>query len=108
MSSSTFRLFRSTSPANRCQYVGTLITPDGRVWSLEANVSECDRAPGGPSGSAAAGKLKYFDGTVHGGIDVVRHLLRSARVEGTIPPDLIDLMAGDADVDLNDELPAEL
>ena len=39
----TFRLFRSTSPANRCQYVGTLVTPDGRVWSLEANVSECDR-----------------------------------------------------------------
>ena len=45
---------------------------------------------------------------MHGGIDVVRVLLRSARVEGTIPPDLIDLMAGDADVDLNDELPAEL
>ncbi len=91
----TFRLFRSTSSANRAEYVGTLVTPDGRCYTLEADVSEYVK----PDGTRA----RYFAGRVFGGQDVVRAMLRGAKAQGTIPADLVTLMEQDAE--LNDPLP---
>jgi hypothetical protein len=92
----TFRLFRSTSSANRCEYVGTVTTPDGQIYAIEANVSEHDK----PDGT----KGKHFEGHVFPSGHLTRQMLRSAKVDGQTPDDLIKLMQG-PDPDLNDKLP---
>lgn len=77
----TFTLFKSTSSANRCEYIGSVTTPDGRVWAIEANVSEHDRGDGS--------KGKHFEGQVFGGGYLARQMLRDAKVDGVIPDDLL-------------------
>lgn len=42
----TFRLFRSTSPANRRQYAGMLGTPGRETYGVCADLSECDTRRG--------------------------------------------------------------
>jgi len=84
--SATFTLFKSTSPANRDGYVGHVITPDGTLYAIAANVSEHDR----PDGT----KGKHFEGLCYGGQRIVREMLRGAKVDGELPPDLVALMEG--------------
>lgn len=76
-----FRLYRNTHPANRADYLGHMMTPEGSVYSIEANVVEYDR----PDGT----KGKFFEGTVFGGQDLVRKMLKGAKAEGDLPPDLL-------------------
>jgi hypothetical protein len=92
----TFRLFRSTSPVNRCQYVGALVLPDGRYFAIEANVVTHD-CGGGKTG-------KHFEGEVFEGARAVQAMLRSAKADGSVPDDLIALMNADFD----DPLPGDL
>ena len=94
MSTPQFTLFKSTSSANRCEYVGSLVTPDGKVYVIEANVVEHDRGDGT--------KGKHFEGKLFRGQDIVRSMLRGAKVDGKLPPDLVSLMEEPA---FNDPLP---
>lgn len=81
-----FTLFKSTSKANRAEYIGHVLLPDGRFYAIEANVSEHDRGDGT--------KGKHLEGQVFGGQHLVREMLRTAKVDGTLPPDLVTLMEG--------------
>ena len=98
MAKPTFKLFKSTSPANRCQYVGSVTLPDGTLLALEANVVEHDRGDGT--------KGKHFEGQVFPAGRLTLQMLRSAKVDGD-PNDLVTLMQA-IDPDLNDKLPEAL
>lgn len=96
MTTPTFKLFKNTNAANKCEYVGSLMFPaghpdfpKGRVFVLEANVAEHDKG-GGVKG-------KHFVGTVYGGQalvkdEAVKSMLKGAKVSGdrsAIPQDLL-------------------
>ncbi|HWZ91987.1 MAG TPA: hypothetical protein VNW92_24150 [Polyangiaceae bacterium] len=91
----TFSLFRSTSSSNRSQYVGSVVTPEGRVYAIEANVIEHER----PDGT----KGKHFAGEVFGGQGLVKSMLRGAKIDGQLPADLVTMME---DAPFNDPLPS--
>jgi len=95
MAKPTFKLFKSTSSANRCQYVGSVVTPAGEILALEADVVEHDRGDGT--------KGKHFEGQVFPAGHLARQMLRSAKVDGD-PKDLVTLMQA-VDPELNDKLP---
>ena len=80
-----FRLFKSTSSANRCEYVGSVVI-DGRIYAIEANVREHDRGDGTMG--------KHFEGQVFGGQRLVKQMLRGAQIDGKLPEDLVTLMEG--------------
>ena len=94
----SFRLFKSTSPANRCQYVGSVTLPDGTLLALEAHVVEHDRGDGT--------KGKHFEGQIFPAGHLTKQMLRSAKVDGD-PNDLVSLMQA-IDPDFNDKLPEVL
>jgi hypothetical protein len=79
-----FKLFRNTSPSSRCEYSGTIVTPEGRVYAIEANVVEHDKGDGTQG--------KHFEGKLFGGQDLVRKMLKGAKVEGDLPPDMLTLL----------------
>ena len=79
----SFVLFRSTTSANRCEYIGSLVI-DGRCYAIEADVAEHDKGDGT--------KGKHFAGRILGGQEVIRSLLRGAKAQGNVPPDLVTLM----------------
>lgn len=85
MTAPSFTLFKSTSPANRAEYLGHVLLPDGRIFAIEANVSEHDR----PDGT----KGKHFEGRLFPAGEAQR-LLRGAKVDGEIPADLVTMMEG--------------
>jgi hypothetical protein len=99
----TFTLYRYPNIANQKagigEYVGALVVPGissgaDRVYSIEANVSEYDK----PDGT----KGRYFHGTVTGGQDVMRSMLRGAKGERAPPADLLALLE---DVPFDDPIP---
>ncbi len=96
-----FKLFRSSSPANRCEYVGSVTLATGEILALEANVVEHDRSDGT--------KGKHFEGQVFPAGHLTRQMLRSAKVDGVLPDDLVAMMQSDeAARPFNDTLPVKL
>jgi hypothetical protein len=85
-----FKLFRSTSSANRCAYTGHVITPDGRHWLIDADVTESDDGKLDAQGKATGGKVKHFVGTVRAAD--MRALVRGAKATGKLPDDLVAAM----------------
>ena len=89
----SFTLYRYPCAANKAagigEYVGALVVPgDGthpdRVYSIEADVSDYDK----PDGT----KGKYFKGTVTGGQEVVRQMVRGAKIQSDPPEDLLTML----------------
>jgi len=96
-----FTLWKSTSAANRAQYLGHVILPDGRTYAIEASVVEHDK------GDGSGAKGKHFEGRVLGGDALVKHMLKGAKAEGTLPPDLVSLMQQAVDPDDSAQFEAE-
>lgn len=90
MAEQAFTLFRFPNASNKAngigEYVGSVVTPDGRFWAIDANVVGHVK----PDGS----KGKHFAGRVLGGQYVLASLLRGAKKAGALPADLpADLVA---------------
>jgi hypothetical protein len=83
-SKAAFRLYKNTNATNRAEYLGHVTTPEGRVYHLEACVVEYDRADGT--------KGKFFEGKVFGGHDLVKKMLKGAKVEGQLPEDMLKVL----------------
>jgi hypothetical protein len=91
-----FTLWKSTSPSNRAEYIGHVTLPDGRMYAVEANVVAHDK------GDGTAGKGKHFEGRVYSvetQREKARDILRGAKIEGTLPADLVSLMQAEPDLD---------
>lgn len=99
MSAPQFKLFRADRPTPNGEYVGTLVTPEGRVYLIEAGIVEHTTASGE--------KRKHFEGKVFVAQMAPQSLLRGAKLEGSrraVPQQVLDLMEPPP---FNDEIPRE-
>lgn len=97
MSAPQFKLFRAEHPTPNCDYVGTLVTPEGRVYLIEARVAEHTAADGS--------KRKHFEGEVFTAASAPKSLLRGAKLEGSraaVPQQVLGLLDP---LPFNDEIP---
>lgn len=93
-----FVLCRSTSKSNRCAYLGHVVLA-GKLYAIEADVVEYDVGDGT--------KAKRFEGQVFGGQDLVRNMLKGAKVSGersAIPKEMLDLVEQAEELDDSDKL----
>jgi hypothetical protein len=98
VTAATFTLFRSGCPTKHYEYVGTVVTPEGRTYLIEARVAEHTDAGGE--------KRKHFEGEVYTAQTAPKALLRGARLDGSkeaVPQQVLELMEP---LPFNDEIPA--